>query len=180
MGLFKKETSNKVGRVKKCPQCGASVPASKVVCPECGWEFDESNSGGALDRLHNEIKKSEKFFSGRSESDVICAFPIPKTKADLLELTIFFKSKVKNFTIIKQNEDAEDQELLLAAYKQKYEECIMKAELFYASDLDFQPLITSYYQDKKALEDERKKKMIIYATIGIVLVATILVLIFTL
>ena len=40
MGLFKKETSNKVGRVKKCPQCGASVPASKVVCPECGCEFD--------------------------------------------------------------------------------------------------------------------------------------------
>ena len=91
-----------------------------------------------------------------------------------------FKSKVKNFTIIKQNEDAEDQELLLAAYKQKYEECIMKAELFYASDLDFQPLITGYYQDKRALEDERKKKMIIYAPIGIVLVATILVLIFTL
>lgn len=147
MGLFKKEISNKVGRVKKCPQCGTSVPASKVVCPECGWEFDESNAGGALDRLHEEIKKSKGFFSGRSEKDVICSFPIPKTKADLLELTIFFKSKVKNVTIVKQV--GEEKELLFA-YKQKYDECIMKAKQFYSNDAEFKSLIEEYNKEKKA------------------------------
>ena len=101
MGLFKKEISNKVGRVKKCPQCGTSVPASKVVCPECGWEFDESNAGGALDRLHEEIKKSKGFFSGRSEKDVICSFPIPKTKELVKKINCFIVILVKSNFFLK-------------------------------------------------------------------------------
>ena len=31
--------SHKYGDVRKCPQCGAIVPAMAGVCPECGFEF---------------------------------------------------------------------------------------------------------------------------------------------
>ena len=64
-----------------------------------------------------------------------------------MELTIFFKSKVKNVTIVKQV--GEEKELLFA-YKQKYEECIMKAKQFYSNDAEFKSLIEEYNKEKKA------------------------------
>ena len=150
MGLFKKETTtNKIGRVRKCPQSGASVPSSKVVCPECGWEFDDGNDKeSAVQRLSAELKKCHSFLGAladKTEGDVILSFAIPKTKNDLLELLIYFKSR------------RDEKEEVSASYgekksrrvfKTKYEECILKAKQFYKSDPDFIPLIKEYDNSK--------------------------------
>lgn len=135
MGLFKKkeEPSSKVGRVRKCPQCGAAVPASKVICPECGWEFDDTNNReSALERLNNELQKANGFFSSRTPEEVLSSFRIPKSKGDLLEVTMFFKAKLSS--------DSEYQN----EYRTKYEECIMKCKQYYAQDPDFARLISEY------------------------------------
>ncbi len=135
MGLFRKkeEPSTKVGRVRKCPQCGAAVPASKVVCPECGWEFDDTNNReSALERLSNELQKANGFFSSRTPEEVLSSFRIPKSKGDLLEVTMFFKAKLSS-----DNEYENE-------YRAKYEECIMKCKQYYAQDPDFARLISEY------------------------------------
>ena len=160
MSLFdslfdQKETSNKIGKVRKCPQCGTNVPASKVICPECGWEFDEDvNAKGILHKLSEEVKKTKGFFSMESEEDVISAFPIPKVKSDLLELTIYFKAKVKNIEKQKNTENFDIN--LFEAYKEKYAECIMKAKQFYAQDPSFTKLINEY--DEEEIKEEKKIK----------------------
>lgn len=135
MGLFRKkeEPSTKVGRVRKCPQCGAAVPASKVVCPECGWEFDDTNNReSALERLSNELQKANGFFSSRTPEEVLSSFRIPKSKGDLLEVTMFFKAKLSSDSEYKNE------------YRTKYEECIMKCKQYYAQDPDFARLINEY------------------------------------
>ena len=146
MGLFfKKETpSNKIGRVRKCPQCGASVPSSKVICPECGWEFDDSvDRQSAVQRLAEELKKSQGFFSTRSEGEVVRAFPIPKTKNDLLELIIYFKSRKSDKVKVGGTQK------YAKVFAEKYEECIAKAKQFYSNDKDFIPLIKEYDNAKR-------------------------------
>lgn len=176
-GLFdQKETSNKIGKIRKCPQCGTNVPASKVICPECGWEFDEDvNAKGVLHKLSEEVKKTRGFFSMESEEDVISAFPIPKVKSDLLELTIYFKAKVKNLNKQKNTENFD--RYLFDAYKEKYVECIMKAKQFYPQDPSFVKLINEY--DEEEIKEEKKNKtekrvkfilpIVIFIILGIIL-----------
>lgn len=164
MSLFEKKetTSNKVGRVRKCPQCGAAVPSSKVICPECGWEFDDvNNNQSAVQRLAAELSKAHgRIFFGKTEKEIIEEFPIPKSKADLLELTIYFKSNLLH----KQDTKVDP---LYRIYKTKYEECIMKAKQFYRNDTDFRNIIAEYEQEKK---NQRLYKVsaIVFACLAIV------------
>ena len=162
MGIFKKEvTSNKIGRVRKCPQCGASVPSSKVVCPECGWEFDDGNDKeSAVQKLAAELKKTHGIF-GKNEGEVIRAFPIPKTKNDLLELTIYFKSRKSDSAKIKG-------EVYAKVFKEKYEECIAKAKQFYPNDKDFITLIREYDNEKRNTIIRIVVTSIIVVVIGVV------------
>ena len=39
--------SDKFGDVRKCPSCGALVPALAVSCPECGYEFSGVSSSSS-------------------------------------------------------------------------------------------------------------------------------------
>ena len=63
--------------------------------------------------------------------EVIENFPIPNTKADLLEFIITMKTKSKS------NQFA-------SAYFSKYTECIEKARFLFPNDKDFAPFISSY------------------------------------
>lgn len=153
MPLFGKkaeQAEKKVGRVRRCPQCGAAVPASKVVCPECGWEFDDvTDRHSSLQKLMDQLNKSHGILSRKDESDVIRNFPIPKSKGDLLELTIYFKSKADSWP-----------------YSVKYEECMMKAMQYYSTDKDFVVLIEEY---KTFVKTKKRNKIlgILGAIVGI-------------
>ena len=99
--------SNKFGDVRKCPVCGALVPALAVSCVECGYEFtgiEASSSAQKLakliadtsievnKRLHkNEIKRqlAEDF----AIQNVVNSFPIPNMKEDLFDLMMFLKGQ---------------------------------------------------------------------------------------
>ena len=176
MPLFRKKENpaeKKVGRVRKCPQCGAAVPASKVICPECGWEFDDvADRQSALQRLTAQLGKTHGFFSSKSAADVVRDFAIPKSKGDLLELTIFFKAR-------SSAREKSDQYGLNEGFefrkecRLKYEECIMKARQFYYSDKDFARLIEDY---DKAIKN--KKNLIVFLSIlGVAIIAGVVLLI---
>ena len=171
MPLFRKKedtSEKKVGRVRKCPQCGAAVPASKVICPECGWEFDDvTNKQSAVQKLTEQLNKTHGFFSSRTEADVIREFPIPKSKGDLLELTLFFKTKCK--AVGSNDMYGKTDYTFCKECRLRYEECIMKARQYYYSDKDFARLIEDY--DK---EIKNKRNLITFLIIaGIAVVAGI-------
>jgi len=148
--------SNKFGDVKKCPACGAIVQSYQGVCPECGYAFEniEANSSSQrfsemLDKMTLEedaksnLKKiSQSFvniYTGRMGDTrihtAIRNFPVPNTKADLMEFIITMKSKMGG-----------NQSLYADAFRTKYKECIEKVRLLFPNDKDFAPLLE---EDKK-------------------------------
>lgn len=140
--------SNKYGDVRKCPSCGAIVPALAGSCPECGYEFsgidanlssqklsdlllkadDEYNERlskiGGCNILDTEIKKEElaKAYQQKKEQ-IIRSFPIPSTKSDLFEFITSLKPKTSGI-----NDGYSD------AYFEKYLECIDKARVMFPED----------------------------------------------
>lgn len=144
--------SNKFGDVKKCPACGAIVQSYQGVCLECGYAFEniEANSSSrkffdTIDKLtregeNNSILKSlsQSFSGGGTKTKIdnfIKHFPIPNTKADLMEFIITMKSKMSD-----SHSPYSD------SYRIKYKECIDKAKLLFPNDKDFEPLLLA---DKK-------------------------------
>jgi len=43
-----KPAIEKVGNIRKCPACGAEVPAMAAICPECGHEFSNVQASNAV------------------------------------------------------------------------------------------------------------------------------------
>lgn len=162
--------SNKFGDVKKCPACGAIVQSYQGVCPECGYAFEniEANSSSrkfseTIDKLTREgednsiLKSLSQSFSGGGTqtkiSNFIKHFPIPNTKADLMEFIITMKSKMNDGYSPYSD-----------AYRIKYKECIDKAKLLFPHDKDFEPLLL---EDKK-MGWWKKQSTITKAFVGLV------------
>lgn len=153
--------SNKMGDIKKCPACGAIVSSYQVSCKECGYEFSDikANSSAQLlaDKLEmarNKIKRSQ--FKDRkslgftitaeesyeeavinAQLEIIKTFPIPNTKADLLEFLTSLAPRV-------DAKDVDDFELQ-DAYKQKFQECCTKVELLFPED----PMFLSFFEKRR-------------------------------
>lgn len=133
--------SNKLGDIRKCPACGAIVQAYQVRCPECGYEFANVEANISSQKLAEEVKKA---LTEDKKKECINLFPIPNTKADLLEFLTSLQPKMR---------DVKDP--LSSAYYKKYQECIAKAQVSFVNDAAVKPFIDSFETEKKAL---RKKQ----------------------
>lgn len=167
--------SNKFGDVKKCPACGAIVQSYQGVCPECGYAFEniEANSSSRkfaemIDKLISEGEDktanktfgqnlTQSLFGQGTEYKVINAienFPIPNTKADLMEFIITMKVRMSDTSTYSD------------AYRTKYKECIDKARLLFPNDKDFAPFLM---EDKKMgwwkSQSKKTKTLIIAGTL---------------
>lgn len=167
--------STKYGDVRKCPTCGALVPALAVSCAECGFEFssiEASSSAQTLSKKIAEIKetaskrKNERPTQTSSIKDVFLGndididaneqiislvenFPVPNSKDDLFDLIMFLKG-----------EDV---------YDKKYKECLNRAKLLYPTD----PLFIKIMEQNK---EEKKKNILITGVVVIVLIIAIIIL----
>ena len=154
--------------IRVCPNCGKRIPESKTICPACGWELDVESSDhqSAVYRLSQELK-NRSLLNFQTEYTIIRSFPIPRAKNDLLELTIYFKTRcLSDFK--DEIWDEED------ACVQKYKECILKAKQYYSNDADFVPLIKDFNEEMAENEArKRKRRMIIGIVLGIVSLAII-------
>lgn len=147
----KKPLSNKLGDVKRCPQCNAVVAAASIKCGECGYVFrnvevvssrqklsniiEEINrkdfkAGGIVGLLGVDLLKDERKDKARAQA--ISNFPIPNAKEDLLEFLLFLEPHNKKRIL-----DSGERETV-KAYRTKYEECIRKASVFFSDDPQFQ------------------------------------------
>lgn len=155
--------STKYGDVRKCPVCGALVPALAISCAECGYEFtgvDASSSAQILSSKIEEIKvtvskrKNEIISSNKysTKSTVTSSSPqseaIYKIESDGEEQ---IKSLVNNYPIPNTKNDLFDLIMYLkqTGFKNKYKECLDRAKLLYPNDPMFLHIIA---------EDKKKQK----------------------
>jgi predicted amidophosphoribosyltransferase len=52
--------AEKVGNVRKCPSCGAEVPAMTAVCPSCGHEFSGVQANSTVQAFFNKLMEMEQ------------------------------------------------------------------------------------------------------------------------
>ena len=129
--------SNKLGDVKKCPNCGAIVQSYQGVCGECGYAFENIGANEASKELTNLLRKAK----GEKEmSKIIDTFPIPMDKGALIEFISW---------LAPQSLDVNNP--LSKSYQKKYDEVITKAKLSFSTDKDIAPLIAQYEKNKKTL-----------------------------
>jgi hypothetical protein len=162
--------STKYGDVRKCPMCGAMIPALSGACPECGYEFSglESNlsSRQLADKLVQESEKWDDKIKELTSSDsdkewkcskekeealslIVRQFPIPNTKIDLFELITLaqtnFLSKQTNYH-------------LAESYMAKYREALYKANHLFPKDDIFLKLRSEQAETEKKYVRIHKKQ----------------------
>lgn len=179
--------SNKLGEIKKCPACGSIVKGGMAVCEDCGYAFDNVGPTRTAERLFEELQKIDRpaedpskykgsnpllkvvdSFTRSEDSDIekaqkkmdlIAAFPVPNTRADLLDTLTSIQGKV-NSKAPKQAFDLEKRQFstdLGYAYWQLYSNCINKAKISFSEDKDFQPYFV-FYEQELAKSEKRPKR----------------------
>ena len=157
--------NSKFGEVLKCPACGAIVQSYQGKCYECGVEFEYIEANLSSIKLSEELKKidakfmerltdvytAKRMFVGasrrrreidnnniekdRMKAQVIAAFPLPTTKADLIEFITMMKYNAKNRAL---------SYILRETFRNKYRECVSKARLLFSNDAIISNLIKEF------------------------------------
>ena len=149
--------SDKFGDVRKCPACGALLPAMAASCPDCGYEFSgiqASSSFQLLAKQISEIRNAKPKFTSsifereeKSMTEAIVSlienFPVPNTKADIYDFLTALKPKVLNGKM--------DDHDIRNAYFIKYQECLEKANLLFPDDPRLDNFVKSLPHMKKRL-----------------------------
>jgi hypothetical protein len=151
--------NEKVGNIKTCPSCGATVKSFQFICDDCGHEFKNTKVDGYI----NDFKKTiEKAFVDKNKNtkannfidptstekaiaELIKSYPLPKTKEDLIELLIYAHSnyeseenqKVWGISIQKPFKDA---------WYAKSKQALELLEIYGEKDKQSQVIINKYRQ----------------------------------
>ena len=159
-------TGNKEGIVVKCPSCGDIVPSFTINCKACGHEFRGVTSRSVILQLQIKLKEIEDYewknnqyngLNGNNKLDhmvlnsiadkqtpIIEGFLVPNTKEDLLEfLSLALPIGSKQFSWSEKFTHAADIKLS-KTYKAKAQQCIMKARIAFANDIELLNQIKNY------------------------------------
>jgi hypothetical protein len=187
-GVKSAPKSTKFGDVRKCPACGALVPAMAISCAECGYEFsgiEASSSSQLLAKKIEEIKataadkKSEIIQSGKYSNTVSKGEVESPQEKVLCEIDIDadkqIKSVVSNFPVPNAKNDLFDlivylkQHIKDKIYEQKLQECLDRAKYLFPSDSLFAQVVADATKAKviKKAEDSGDNIMLTIVIIGI-------------
>lgn len=151
----KEATNQKYGNVLKCPSCGAQVVGGSAVCPECGYAFSNVGANSSYEKLSAKLEAIEVAYRDKKSisiplygvsnkvkemANVIRMFPIPNTRADLLEFLASMSAQISSMKEGPSMQVFEDQ-MMRKAYEAKYKECVNKAKISFANDSDFAPYL---------------------------------------
>lgn len=131
------------GDVLHCPACGAVVPASASICPKCGHEFSNIEANATATGLAMALAMVEDY---DAKCQIIETFPVPNSKADLLELVTSMKPKIKRVN-----------DPLAESYLVKYEELIEKIKVSFPNDKQLKPFADEYETLKATILAAQKK-----------------------
>lgn len=165
-------SNSKFGELLKCPACGAIVQSYQGKCNECGVEFEYIEANLSSIKLSEELKKidakflekltdvytTKRMFVGasrrrreidnnniekdRMKAQVIAAFPLPTTKADLIEFITMMKYNSRNKAL---------SYILRETFRNKYRECVSKAKHLFHNDNIINDLIKEFEAYDKRL-----------------------------
>lgn len=76
-----KPQSTKEGALRKCPSCGAPVPAFTLACSSCGHEFRGAAAASSLQQLFETLQGAPL----ETHATLISNFPVPNSREDILE-----------------------------------------------------------------------------------------------
>ena len=161
----KPKQKEKVGNIKTCPACGASVKSFQFKCEDCGHEFQNTNIEGYINEFKKTIERaiSEKHIlykytvnnieheipnetsKDKAVASLIKSYPLPKNKEDIIELLIYAYSnyesddsqKIWGIAIPKPVKDA---------WYAKAKQAIELLELYGEKDSQSQSIINRYRQ----------------------------------
>jgi len=152
--------SNKVGDLKKCPSCGATVNPFQVICKECGHEFRNIEANNCLKQLEVKLNKIKEDVENYEEkvSNVIKTHPIPNTKEDLLEFIAFGLSKGE----VGAGEVGE-------TWFKKCDEALIKLDMIGITDSSVLPYV-KMYRDRF---EKKKKKQVLSLVLLVLAILTI-------
>ena len=151
----KEATNQKYGNVLKCPSCGAQVVGGSALCPECGYAFSNVGANSSYEKLSAKLEAIEVAYRDKKSNtiplygvsnkvkemaNVIRMFPIPNTRADLLEFLASMSAQISSMKEGQSIQVFEDQ-MMRKAYEAKYNECVNKAKISFANDPDFAPYL---------------------------------------
>jgi hypothetical protein len=133
----------KGGELQHCPACGAVVPESAAICPKCGYEFSEIGANSSSVNLAVLLATLE---SEEEKCQAIETFPLPNSKADLLEFATALKPRIQKV----DNPLAE-------AYLTKYQELIEKIKVSFPNDPQLKRFADEFDALYASIEEKRKK-----------------------
>ena len=182
--------STKYGDVRKCPVCGAVVPALATSCPECGYEFSgvEASSSSQklaqqIDEILQEVAKQKKQLqlSGKL-SDIKekgeYRSPLEKALGQIeKDGDKRIEETIKNFSIPNAKGDLFEfitslqtkvKDKYGEAYTQKLNEAFIKAKALFPNDSLFASIWTTHETKKKTKARKRLRNKLIFNIVGIV------------
>ena len=139
--------NEKPGNVVKCPNCGSTVPEGSAVCKKCGYTFQNVKANSSIEKLQEKLERlilheadvKEKMY-------IISNFPVPNTRADLLEFLAFLKMKSN---AVGPRDGGSSENDFSYAYWQLFSSCVQKAKISFANDQDFIPFFNKYEEERK-------------------------------
>lgn len=174
--------NQKMGNIIKCPSCGAQVIGGSAVCPECGYAFSNVGANSYMEKLQTKLDEFNRrqeerndrqrtegstvksFFQDLSDDqtkakmELISTFPIPNTRADLLEFLTMLEPRIDSTA----SKDGSDEDYSYA-YWLLFTNCINKAKISFSNDKDFQPYFKKH---KEEIEKYNKANSGIYRFIN--------------
>jgi len=141
----KPKQKEKVGNIKTCPACGASVESFTAKCLDCGHEYRATKGVSSRITLTEKIETTDPNIEDYEDviEGIISNYPIPNNKEDLLEFIAVGISKA-----------AWGEGGVKKAWADKADEAINKLEIISINDSTFKPNIENY---RKMLRKKKKK-----------------------
>jgi membrane-associated HD superfamily phosphohydrolase len=163
----------KVGNIKTCPACGASLKAFQITCVDCGHELSGTKANVTISKLLEEIEKinnkeilSPKILKGalgdlaqkntidmernKLKSELINNYPIPINKEDLFE---FLQVSCTQYS-------ANGNVTMNDVWLKKSKEALLKAKLAFFSD-DKYKLLNDYEILINKNEKNQKRSLVL-------------------
>lgn len=134
---IEKDYEQSVTKVKKCPNCGRVMSALETTCPDCGYQYQNVEANGSVQKLNQSLMsvvhpKQDNEERARLQTQIVKNFPVPSTYDDVFELLFYIISKIPN---TEKYDDFEEEEQNLAdAWKGKYSEIMLKANVLFSGD----------------------------------------------
>ena len=170
----KTKQKEKVGNIKTCPACGASINSMELNCNSCGHEIVNKKSNASLtaflnkfENINNEGSKDLKFGTAhikqqnlvQGKNELVQNYPIPNNKEDLMEFLSYSISKGRDFSYVSYFG-------LLAgnisgSWRMKSREIIEWSKTIAGNDINFINFIKQKETELNKIHSKRKTTIII-------------------